>query len=258
MKLNEREVPIPEYDWKTGDPETFYNTFVKTPHPVVLRGFMSKTNLLKDLSWKSVLSKYGEEKVLLTRKDLDGYPGLLKEVESPNVYLHNSEKIFSKYPEVRNLFEYERLSPYLKMKAGYEQIFVGREGTGSPFHHAANYNMFYMVDGSKQWWFVDPYDTFLGYPVALLGRAANVLMCLWPNQYNKEAFPLFKYCPVYTAVLKPGDVLFNPPFWWHSIKNVTPTSVGVASRWHTDGITGHKVCLSVSCLFLCLFVCLFV
>lgn len=72
------------------------------------------------------------------------------------------------------------------MKVGYEQIFVGREGTGSPFHHAAVYNMFYMVDGQKTWWFIDPYDTFLSYPIATLGKAAGVLLCLWPNEYNKK------------------------------------------------------------------------
>jgi hypothetical protein len=79
------------------------------------------------------------------------------------------------------------------------------------------------------------------YPSAIIGRAANVLMCLWPNEYNREAFPLFKYCPVYTSVLEPGDVLFNPPWWWHSIKNITPKTVGIATRWHTDGIIGHKL-----------------
>jgi hypothetical protein len=55
---------------------------------------------------------------------------------------------------------------------------------------------------------------------------------------------LFQYCPVYTAVLEPGDVLFNPPFWWHSIKNITETSTAVASRWHTDGIAGHNLVMT--------------
>jgi hypothetical protein len=45
----------------------------------------------------------------------------------------------------RDLFQYERIEPYLHMKNGYEQLFVGREGTGTPFHNAANWNMFYMV-----------------------------------------------------------------------------------------------------------------
>jgi hypothetical protein len=130
------------------------------------------------------------------------------------------------------------------MKVGYEQLFVGREGTGSPFHHAAVYNMFYMIDGKKQWWFIDPYDTFLSYPIAVLGKAVGGMMCLWPNHYHKEAFPLFPYCPIYSAVLETGDVLFNPPWWWHSIKNISTTTVAVASRWHTDGIAGHQLLMT--------------
>ena len=42
-----------------GDPETFYKTFVKRPHPVILRGFMKDTQLLKDLGWSEVIRKYG-------------------------------------------------------------------------------------------------------------------------------------------------------------------------------------------------------
>ena len=35
-----RKIPIPEFDWKNKTPEEFYNTFVKAPHPVVLRGYL--------------------------------------------------------------------------------------------------------------------------------------------------------------------------------------------------------------------------
>ena len=88
------------------------------------------------------------------------------------------------------------------MKVGYEQIFVGREGTGSPFHHAAVYNMFYMVDGQKTWWFIDPYDTFLSYPIAALGKAAGVLLCLWPNEYNKKV-----HTYIHTFIYRYSDIL---------------------------------------------------
>jgi len=94
-------VPIPEYDWQNGDPDTFYKTFVQKPHPVLLRGFMKDTALLKELSWDKVLSKYGDEDVYLTKKELDGYLGKLSEVDNPKIYLHNSEKLFSKYPEIK-------------------------------------------------------------------------------------------------------------------------------------------------------------
>ena len=57
------EVPIPEYDWRNGSPEEFYASFVKTPHPVVLRGFMKDMPLLSELTFDQVLSKYGTEEV---------------------------------------------------------------------------------------------------------------------------------------------------------------------------------------------------
>ena len=97
----QRKMPIPEYDWQNGDPETFYQTFAKRPHPVVLRGFMKNKAILKDLSWDTVLSRFGNEDVFLTTRELDGTPGKLSEVNNPKVYLHNSEKLFNKYPELR-------------------------------------------------------------------------------------------------------------------------------------------------------------
>lgn len=122
----------------------------------------------------------------------------------------------------------------------YEQLFVGREGTGSPFHHAHVYNWFYQIDGTKKWWFIDPYDSVLAYPLPAFGRAAAMMFVLFPYEGNLQDFPLFKYCPLYSAELNPGDVLYNPPMWWHAIKNVSPETVAVASRWHTDGIAGHE------------------
>lgn len=169
------EIAIPEFDWQSKSPEEFYNTFKVLHHPVVLRGFMNNTELLTKFNFENILKNYAEEKVSLTNNEKDGYEGLLKEVNNASTYLHNSEKIFLKYPEVRKYFQYERFEDYLRMKIGYEQLFVGREGTGSPFHHAAVHNWFYMIDGTKKWWFIDPYDLVLAYPIAYFGRAAGAL-----------------------------------------------------------------------------------
>ena len=39
-------------------------------------------------------------------------------------------------------------------------------------------------------------------------------------------------------------MLFNPPWWWHAIRNVTETTVAVATRWHTGGIAGHNLLMT--------------
>lgn len=76
----QREVPIPEYDWEKGTPEEFYETFVKVPHPVILRNFMKNSNLTKTLTWKNILKKYGDEDVYLTSKELGKHSMCMKKM----------------------------------------------------------------------------------------------------------------------------------------------------------------------------------
>ena len=235
-----RAIKVPEYDWKNGSPDEFYETFVKRPHPVVLRGFMKNEALLKDYSFDAILEKYGEEDVMLTKREIDGYPGKLKEVNNPAIYLHNSEVLFNKYPEIWDRMKTGKAEPYLKLKCGYAQLFVGRKGTGTPLHAASNTNFFYQVDGTKRWYFIDPYDNYLASPYMGLGLAARSYIGLYPDDYDESVMPAFKYCPYFYTDLEPGDVVFNPTWWGHAIRNTSEKTVGIAARWLTDGIVGAK------------------
>ena len=51
---------------------------------------------------------------------------------------------------------------------------------------------------------------------------------------NADKYPLMMSCPRVEVVLEPGDVLINPPWWWHEIENVSETTVAVATRWKTS------------------------
>lgn len=237
-----REIPIPEFDWENSDPQLLYENFIKRPHPVVLRGFMKGSKLLKEFKWDEVMNKYGDEDILVTNKEKDGFLGKLKDVNNPNLYIHNSEILFRKYKHIFNLIETERLEPYAgNMKAAYSQIFIGRYGTGSPLHAAGTNNFFYMIDGTKKWYFIDPNDSCFQYPFYHTGRAAAISFCLHPDVFEEETFPLMKYCPYYTATLNEGDVLFNPAWWFHSIKNISEKSVAMATRWYPNGIVGSNL-----------------
>jgi hypothetical protein len=50
----------------------------------------------------------------------------------------------------------------------------------------------------------------------------------------EQRFPLFRYVPKYTVHLKPGDVLYVPPWWWHEVTNHGET-IGVPVRFLDDG-----------------------
>lgn len=234
-----KAMKIPEYDWKNGSPEEFHDLYVKNPKPVILRKFSHDTKAVAQWKFEAMLEKYGEEEVVLTKREEDGFLGKLKEVDDPKIYLHNCEVLFNRYPQLMKDLALDRLGPYIQKGLGYAQLFIGRQGTGTPFHCAGTWNWFNMLDGEKTWYFIDPEYSYFAYPFMIIGNVASFMLCLYPEDVNTDDYPLWKWCPYYKATLQPGDVLLNPPWWWHAIRNITPTSVAVASRWHGDGGVGR-------------------
>ncbi|MGB2445819.1 MAG: cupin-like domain-containing protein, partial [Schleiferiaceae bacterium] len=200
-----KPMEVDEYDWKNGSPEDFYEKYVKTPKPVILRGFAKDTEAAKKWKFDYMVKTYGDEYALLSNKEKDGFPGKLKDVAGPGNYLHNSEVLFLKYPQLMKDLKLDRLEPYIKKGLGYAQFFVGaRSGTGTPFHCASNWNWFTMIDGEKTWYFVDPEYSWFIYPLAIVGRAATFAMPLYPDDFGKDCWPLSKWCPYYETTVRSG------------------------------------------------------
>lgn len=236
-----RDMPLPEWDWEHGDPAEFYERFIRQPHPVVLRGAARDLAASGDWTFDHLLNRFGQEDVLLTTKERDGETGRLDALRSNKVYLHNSEILFRRHPELAEGFPLDQLADLSGLEPTHMQLFVGREGTSTPFHAASNWNWFFNLEGRKAWEIVDPRHGFLLYPAAFAGVPAAMALCGFADDYDQAFFPAFKWCPIYRVTLEPGDVLFNPPWWWHAIRNISPTTVGVASRWMKGGQVGTQL-----------------
>jgi len=230
-----KETPLPEYDWRTGTPQDFFEKFVKTPQPVVLRGFALQTEAVKEWNFDYIVEKCGEVDVNLTTSDRD-YTGKLKEVRDPRIYCANADAPFKAFPELSEQLSIPKLQPYLNRQHTFDQMFIGRSSTGSGYHCAGIWNFFVMVDGKKKWTFVDPEFTWMVYPSMVNGALAYASMTSFPDRADLSHYRLYKYCPRFFVELNPGDVLFNPPWWWHCVHNLTATSVAVATRW--DALRG--------------------
>ena len=85
----------------------------------------------------------------------------------------------------------------------------------------------------KDWFFVHPKYAFhmYGFMQRHGGAAESPIDHNRPASEQKDKFPLFEHVPVYSARLSPGDVLINPPWWWHAINNVTSATIACAVRW---------------------------
>lgn len=108
------------------------------------------------------------------------------------------------------------------------QLIMGRGSndtestTGTGWHCAAGNNWFIQVKGSKRWYFMDPKYSSMMHP--LRGGKVNMMTG------NRKMGELHDHLPLRYVDLQAGDLLYNPDWEWHTIKNYEGLSIGVPIR----------------------------
>merc|ERR1712046_437748 len=113
-------------------------------------------------------------------------------------------------------------------KGGYmgAQFIAGhgkKEGiSGSNWHCAFGNNWFVQVHGSKHWEFLD--QEYSSYMHPQRDGVGNVITG-WKNAEEMQKYFPIKYCDLHA-----GDMLYNPDWEWHKIKNFPGLSIGCPLR----------------------------
>ena len=90
------------------------------------------------------------------------------------------------------------------------------------------------MTGQKKWWTIPPSQTpYLKPSINLAGFSAFTHTLVGKD--GKQVSPWMSKIERYTAIVNPGDVLINPPWFWHGILNIgdsprTPV-IGCPSRY---------------------------
>jgi hypothetical protein len=150
-------------------------------------------------------------------------------------YLKFSRMVHST-SELKRDFDYEWLSRFHRPgsfgKIFY--LFMGGRGTKTPIHNAPSATVFVQVVGEKRWTFYAPGDRlFLGVRPE---RRGYFYSNFDPANPNDPAFPLGRHARKFEVTLRPGDVLWFPPFAWHQVENLSD-SIGVAYKFNHAGST---------------------
>jgi hypothetical protein len=197
---------------------------------------------------QNFIKKYGNEHVIFIKtKTKEHYYDELKTINNSNDYVGNCNTILDNNPEIVS----KLIKPFKNINGitynDSSQIFISTvKGNGTEMHAAWSTNFFFQIDGEKKWTFVHPNNSHFVYP--LLSETG-----IYYSSYTKtfdlkdksHNFELLKYCPRYSVILKPGDVLFNPGMWWHGVKNISKNSIGIATRWgHNNYPLKSKLFLS--------------
>lgn len=111
---------------------------------------------------------------------------------------------------------------------------MGQKDMGSDIHCAIGVNIFRQMAGVKKWWFIPPSQTpYLKPSINVNGFSAHTNTMVGKD--GEPESPWLSKVVRYTAVLHPGDVLINPPWFWHGILNLGDSYkdlvIGVPTRY---------------------------
>ncbi|XP_031833279.2 bifunctional peptidase and arginyl-hydroxylase JMJD5 [Nomia melanderi] len=141
-----------------------------------------------------------------------------------NIAYLAQHNLFDQIPELKDDFtvpEYCSFTDNEDVEQPDINAWFGPSGTVSPLHFDAKNNFLCQVFGYKRVILYDPKDSSNLYPydTRLLNNTAQVD----PFNPDFEKWPNFKKATGFMSYLKPGEMLYIPPKWWHHVTALTPS-----------------------------------
>lgn len=221
------------------------NYYMKEGIPVIIEGGAKDWPCIGKWTLDYFKNLHGDDEILVVdSKHIDEdyekmtLADLVDNVKEGGSKYYRFYPLLSEHPEHLVDIDYNWLRANRQEKVYFEsfQAFIGGKGTESPLHNAMACNLFIQVHGEKRWSLISPHHTAIvdPDPIRNIYRGAPFRKNNYPfNPFNPDynkPYELYKYVDRYDFVLKPGDILWNPPFWWHAVVNQSD-SIGIGYRW---------------------------
>ncbi|CAD0198121.1 unnamed protein product [Chrysodeixis includens] len=223
--------------------EHFYQNYILTETPVVLNNCINHWPALQ--KWKDqnyfiklagprtvsieIGSKYTDsdwtQKLITIEEFIKQY---IYQTNGPTGYLAQYQ-LFSQIPELKNDITEPEYCCFADSNEPVDVMaWYGPKGTVSPLHHDPKRNLLTQVVGEKQLFLFAPTDTENLYPHEheLLNNTAQVD----PRRPDLNKYPNYKNAKPYYCILKPGQMLYIPPKWWHFVESLS-ISFSVSFWW---------------------------
>ncbi len=157
-------------------------------------------------------------------------------LETPprNYYLHRQD-LRTTLSELReDIVEYDLMGETAYLLPG---VWMGPRGSVTQLHHDFADNLFTQIRGEKRVILADPEQEGLYYrfPFRLYGKKSSWHLSLVKTSTTPDLarFPEFEGVALYDFLMKPGDILFVPVFWWHELHALGQPTISVSQWWDT-------------------------
>ncbi|XP_013385380.1 hypoxia-inducible factor 1-alpha inhibitor-like [Lingula anatina] len=117
-------------------------------------------------------------------------------------------------------------------------LLIGQEGNYTPVHYDEQHNLFAQVQGCKRIFLFPPsqFECLYPYPVYHpCDRQCQVDL----RAPDFDRFPKLKRLKGYEVIVKPGDVLYIPMYWFHHVESIIGSGITTSiTFWYKSGPTG--------------------
>ena len=125
------------------------------------------------------------------------------------------------------------------------QLWMGTRGNVTPLHYDRNHGLLAQISGRKELVLYSHEDTPCLYPHPSYSDRAHTsrvdLRRMHEDSYA-DLFSKFREAQPHTCILKPGELLYMPPFWWHDVTSLD-NCISVTLPWDIEGYEEVPACL---------------
>ncbi len=242
-------------------PRAFKEDFARK-RPVVFEGAALDWPCAHKWSQKKIAEMYGTDEVLLfdpVKNDKGKVEYEFSTLGKAIAYMQRGHNVnirfnplLTQHPELKDDINWnwyrDRVSCSLP-GSNQLQMFIGAKQSSTHIHTALSENLFLQVEGEKRWVIYPPKY----HPVFKIhiDRTPYFISDLVHDDPDPNKFPHFDKVVGYECVLQPGDILYNPSFFWHFVTSISP-SVSLGYRW-IDPISIWKLDPTLGFLTICSF-----
>ncbi|GJM33277.1 MAG: hypothetical protein DHS20C18_22780 [Saprospiraceae bacterium] len=227
-------------------PLEFNQQYFQEHKPVLIKGGGKDSKSFNHWSFDYLKNRFPERPVRVFYSETGYYNGNLQDMMTPFL------APFGEAIDYCNSGKYDNKSYYMKMLSLPEvfpelmnelelpkwnlptdvfdsvNLWIGGAGCITSLHFDFAHNFFMQIVGRKEFTLFSPKDTPNLYP-SPMGKTNVSQLNLEAVDYEK--FPLFRNATPLKVVVEPGDILFNPPGWWHHVRSLD-NAISLTSWWH--------------------------
>lgn len=224
--------------------ETFYSNYILKEKPVVLNNCINHWPALTKWQDQDYLLKLAGLRIVpieigIKYTDSEWTQKLmtLQQFIEEHIYKTNNTtgylaqyQLFEQIPELSNDISQPEYCCFSDSDETVDvNAWYGPKGTVSPLHHDPKKNLLAQVVGQKIIYLFSPLDSEYLYPhqEELLNNTAKVD----PRKPDLDVYPKYSKATPMFCVLKPGQLLYIPPKWWHFVESLS-VSFSVSFWWN--------------------------